>query len=170
MTSRATGRVTGRSQAGRASRRRSRKICASDSPVRPESARPAATGPRTIGTVTDEILPVPADETDAAEAWERLTDEPDVRGVGAARPDDDGDWAVVVWVMEFVRDDPLEDELRQRIEAALADVGGAVTVEEEDRECWVVSGTASGPELIAAAAGVVDDLADRTRPFVDPPE
>jgi hypothetical protein len=162
--------MTGRSRVGPASRRQSPTSCASDSPVRPESARPGAASTRTIGTVTDEILPVPADETDAAEAWERLTDEPDVRGVGVARPDDDGDWAVVVWVMEFVRDDPLEDELRQRIEAALAQVGGAATVEEEDRECWVVSGTASGPDLIAAAARVVDDLADRTRPFVDPPD
>jgi hypothetical protein len=50
----------------------------------------------------------------AGEAWERVTGEPDVRGVDAARIDFAGGWNVTVAVMEFVREDPLESELRRR--------------------------------------------------------
>ena len=53
------------------------------------------------------------------ESWERVTDEVDVRWVGADRIDFAGGWNVTVAVMEFVREDPLESELRRRIAAAL---------------------------------------------------
>jgi hypothetical protein len=43
---------------------------------------------------------------DVDEAWERLTDDPELRGVGTARIDETGGWQVTVWVMEFVRQDP----------------------------------------------------------------
>lgn len=102
---------------------------------------------------------------DADEAWERVTGEPDVRGVGAGRFDFAGGWNVTVAVMEIVREDPLESELRRRIAAALLSVGGVETAGEMDREVWFVTGTPSGEALVRAAAEVVDDLAGQTRAY-----
>ena len=42
-------------------------------------------------------------------------------------------------------------------------VKGVVTADEEDREVWLVTGTASGTELIETAARVVDELAGEIR-------
>ena len=108
-----------------------------------------------------EVRRVVADEVD--EAWERVTGEPYVRGVEAGRIDFAGGWNVAV--MEFVREDPLESELRRRITAALRSVGGVETAGEMDREVWFVTGTPSGDALVRAAAEAVDDLADQTRAY-----
>lgn len=86
-----------------------------------------------------DVRQVAVDGTD--EAWERVTGEPDVRGVEAGRIDFAGGWNVTVAVMEFVREDPLESELRRRIAAALRSVGGVETAGEMDREVWFVTGT-----------------------------
>lgn len=110
-----------------------------------------------------EVRRVVADEVD--EAWERVTGEPYVRGVEAGRIDFAGGWNVTVAVMEFVREDPLESELRRRITAALRSVGGVETAGEMDREVWFVTGTPSGDALVRAAAEAVDDLADQTRAY-----
>jgi hypothetical protein len=99
------------------------------------------------------------------EAWDRVTGEPDVRGVEAPQIDFAGGWNVTVAVMEFVREDPLESELRRRIAAALRSVDGVETAEELDREVWFVTGTPSGEALVRAAAEVVDDLAGQTRAY-----
>jgi hypothetical protein len=99
----------------------------------------------------------------ADEAWERVTDDPDVRGIDAVRIDEIGGWQLTVGAMEFVRDGSLETEMRRRIAAALQAVDGVVMADEEDREVWLVTGTASGKELIKAAAQVVDELADEIR-------
>lgn len=45
----------------------------------------------------------------------RVTGDWDVRGVEVGRIDFAGGWNVTVAVMEFVREDPLESELRRRI-------------------------------------------------------
>jgi hypothetical protein len=103
---------------------------------------------------------------DADEAWERLTDDPAVRGVEAARIDEIGGWQVTVSVMEFLREDPLEAELRRRIAAALRAVDGVATADEQDREIWFVTGTPSGKALTQAAAQVIDDLADEARAYM----
>jgi hypothetical protein len=89
------------------------------------------------------------------------------RGVESTRIDEIGGWQVTVWVMEFVREDPLETEIRRRIGAALRAVEGVITAEEEDREAWFVTGTPSGRELTEAVARVVDELADKTRPAIE---
>jgi hypothetical protein len=89
-----------------------------------------------------DVRQVMADGVD--EAWERVTGEPDLRGVGADRIDFAGGWNVTVAVMEFVREDPLESELRRRIAAALLSVDGVETAEEMDREVWFVTGTPPG--------------------------
>ena len=76
-----------------------------------------------------------------------------------------GGWQVTVAVMEFVREDPLESELRRRIAAALRSVDGVETVDEEDREVWFITGRAAGRALVQAAGEVVDDLAEQSRVF-----
>ncbi len=106
-----------------------------------------------------------------AETWERVIPDPHVRelrGVGSERRRE-GPWAwrVTVWVMEFVRDDPLEAELRRRIAAALAAVPGVTKIAEEDREIWMLQGTPSGEALVRAVAPIVDDCAPRARALID---
>jgi hypothetical protein len=95
-----------------------------------------------------------------------VTADPDARGVEAARFDRIEGWNVTVAVMEFVREEPLEGELRRRIAAALRSVEGVESAEEMDREVWFVTGTPSGEALVRATAGVVDDLAGQTRDYV----
>jgi hypothetical protein len=121
--------------------------------------------------VTEEFWQVPAAELGEGceECWERLTDDPDIRRVGA-RKITVGEWPywdVVVAVAEFLRTDPLESELRQQMGAALQAVDGAEMVWEEDTEVWGVRGTVSGEALVRAAAGVVDHLAARARAHID---
>jgi hypothetical protein len=108
-----------------------------------------------ITLVSDEVQQLPAAEVDVDEVWSRQTDEPDVRGVEAARWDEIGGWQVAVNVQEFFRDDPLGVELRQRMADALRAV--------EDNETWFVTGTPSGEMLARAAAEVVDSMGDRLR-------
>ena len=98
------------------------------------------------------------------EAWERVSDEPDIRCVDAGYLERYGYWSVGVAVMEFVREgDAPYDGLRESIEAALAAVQGVDEVQREDNEVWVVRGTPSGRELTAAVARVVDDRAGELR-------
>ena len=104
----------------------------------------------------------PLDST-IAEEWVRRTDEPRERAVSASKHREGEWWNVSVWVMEFIRTDPLESELRRRIANALLNVPGVTEAEEEDREVWIVTGAPSGEALVAAVAQVVDDLADQTR-------
>jgi hypothetical protein len=113
--------------------------------------------------MSDDVRPVPPEEGDTDEAWQRLTDEPEVRGVDAAWVAEIGGWQVSAWVMEFIRADPLETELRQRAVSALAAVDGVIDVGAYDQESWLVTGTPSGRALTEAVAQVVDDLADRAR-------
>jgi hypothetical protein len=113
--------------------------------------------------VAGDVRQVQEDGVD--ESWERVTGERDLRGVGAARTDFAGGWNVTVAVIEFVREDPLESELRRRIAAALLSVDGVESAEEMDREVWFVIGTPSGEALVRAVAAVVDDLADQARAY-----
>jgi hypothetical protein len=109
---------------------------------------------------------VPDDDVDGEEAWERLVDdEPEVRNVEAIRTENE--WQVTVWVAEFLRDEPLESELRDSMDEALAAVAGVTEALQEDREVWAVTGTPSGEALAQAAAGVVDGLAERAKAYID---
>jgi len=40
--------------------------------------------------------------SDADEAWERLTDDPDVSGIETARIDEIGSWITVLWTPSFL--------------------------------------------------------------------
>lgn len=68
-------------------------------------------------------------------------------------------WSVEVAAAEFVRQDPLESELRQQMAAALSAVDGADYVWEGDREFWGVIGATSGEALVRGAWHVLDRLA-----------
>ncbi|NDU75007.1 hypothetical protein GWI34_20585 [Actinomadura sp. DSM 109109] len=111
----------------------------------------------------DEVQQVQPLDSGIAEEWLRKTDEPDVRAVSASMHRSGHWWSVSAWVMEFIRTDPLESELRRRIAEALSGVSGVTGVEEEDREVWTVTGDPGGRALVEAVAEVVDDLAPRTR-------
>lgn len=108
----------------------------------------------------------PADD-EIAEEWTREIADPresDLHGVDAVKlRDGDGQWQVTAYVMEFIRDVPLEDTLRTRIPAALRAVPGVIEVAEDDREVWSVHGSRSGPALVDAVARVVDELAPQAR-------
>lgn len=113
--------------------------------------------------MNDEIRLVPADESDVDELWQRLTDEPDIRGIETWADSEFEGWLVEVSAQESIRQDPLGTELRQRMLAALLAVDGVTEVDEHDSASWIVNGKPSGQELTQAAAGVVDELADRLR-------
>jgi hypothetical protein len=105
-----------------------------------------------------------------SEGWRRHTeDEPGLRNVEADYYADAGvgrdGWHVAIWVMELVRDDPLESELRQRITSALLQVRGVTSAEEGDREHWIVTGQPSGKSLVEAVAQVAYDFLDQTREY-----
>ncbi len=119
--------------------------------------------------MSDEIRQIQPQDPAVQEEWLRETDEPDIREVHAARIDEIGGWLVTVSVMEYVSEEPLESDLRQRIAAALRNVTGVTSADEHDRETWFVTGTPSGKALIEATARVVDDLAERTRAHLGGP-
>ena len=86
--------------------------------------------------MADELIrQLPRDEVDEEleEEWIRETDEPEVRNVGASKDPDFG-WQVHIWAAEFVREDPLESTMRQRLAERLRTLPGVTKVWEEDRE------------------------------------
>jgi hypothetical protein len=109
--------------------------------------------------MNDEIERLPADQVDGDEGWVRTTDDPELRNLEAHRYNND--WQVTVWIADYLRDDPLESELREAMATALRAVPGVTAVHEEDREVWTVEGQPAGDGLLRAAAVVVDDLAAR---------
>ena len=121
--------------------------------------------------MSNEIRQLPATDLGdgCEESWERPTDEPDIRWVGAHQITlgEQPYWDVVVAVAEFLREDPLEGELRQQMAAALRAVDGVERVWEDNREVWGVSGTPSGEALVRAAAHIVDHLAARAKAHID---
>lgn len=120
--------------------------------------------PQQNGASEVEVRQIEPMDDEIVEEWERVTDDPDIHGVGAARfAGTEWPWQVYVYVAEFVRTEPLESELRRRITDALNSVPGVTEAVQEDREVWVVQGDASGDALTRACAAVVDELATRTR-------
>jgi len=122
--------------------------------------------------VSDDIRQLPAAGLGEGceEAWERLADDSGVRSVDGSKITlgEQPYWSVGVAVAEFLREDPLERELRQQMATALRSVDGVESVWEDDREIWGVSGTPSGEALVRAAADVVDQLAAGARAYIEP--
>jgi hypothetical protein len=111
------------------------------------------------------IREMPSHLVDGEEEWVRETDEQDLRGVNALRMTGEQrwPWQVGVWAASFVREEPLEGDLRAGVDAALRAVPGVTDVVEQDREVWRVAGTPSGRDLVEAVGAVVDELVARTR-------
>ena len=112
----------------------------------------------------------PLDE-EISEVW--IREVPDLRersvhGVEVTRGREPSKWPwrVGVWVMEHVRDVPLEIELRREIAAALRAVPGVVEALEEDREVWAVRGEPEGKALAAAVGEVLDALDGELRAYL----
>jgi hypothetical protein len=110
-------------------------------------------------------------DVDGDEGWLRLTNEPEVRGVEAEPNMENAPWtwSLSVWAMEFVREEPLESELRAAIGVALESVPGVAEALEEDREVWAIAGSPDGEALVAAVADAVDGLAPRFRTHIQSP-
>jgi hypothetical protein len=118
-----------------------------------------------------EVVVVPDDERDdeVLEEWVRRTDDPDIELVVASNWGyEEWPWRVSVAVAEFVREGPLEHDLRTAVAAALEEVDGVEAVVEEDTEVWLVSGTPSGEALVIAVSHAVDALGDRLRAHCRP--
>jgi hypothetical protein len=119
--------------------------------------------------MSDEVRQVDPAELDGevTEAWVRIpAKEKYLRGVQASSGEGLGqpfDWLVSIFARQYFRDDPLGQELRQRLESAMLAVPGVTSAENASWETWYVTGTTSGEALCRAAANVVDALADRMR-------
>jgi len=110
-------------------------------------------------------------DDEIAEVWSRDIADPrerSIHGVEALRHRESSNWPwrVGVWVMEHVRDVPLEGELRRRIAEALRAVPDVVEVIEEDREVWAVRSVPEGQELVVAVAAVLDALDAELRAYL----
>ncbi|BCB75316.1 hypothetical protein GCM10022251_33290 [Phytohabitans flavus] len=116
--------------------------------------------------VPDAVRRRPDHLVDGVEEWTLDTDDPDVRGVSVLLPQRGWPWMVTVAAAEFVRSEPLESQLRQRIHAALTAVDGVTQVDEEDREVWAVEGKPDGEALVHAVAAVLDELTPAIRAHV----
>ena len=119
--------------------------------------------------MNEEIRQIQPLDPEIGEEWLRETDVTEIRNVSASSfewPSGISGWQVAVWAMEFVREDPLEAEMRERVTEALRRVSGVTSADEQDRETWVVIGNPSGRALVEAAAQVVDDLADQLREYM----
>lgn len=116
--------------------------------------------------VPDAVHKRPDHLVDGVEEWTRDTDDPGVRGVGVLLPQRGWPWMVTVAAAEFVRSEPLESQLRQRVHAALTAVAGVTQVEEQDREVWTVEGKPDGEALVHAVAAVLDELAPAIRAHI----
>jgi hypothetical protein len=123
--------------------------------------------------MSEEVRRADPDELDEeiTEAWERLPGEENyLRGVEVGSGEGLGepfDWLVTIWAREYFRDDPLGQELQQRLESAMLAVPGVTSAENASWETWYVVGKASGEALCQACASVLDALVDRMRAAYD---
>jgi hypothetical protein len=118
--------------------------------------------------LTEDDVVVERVEHDGMVEWCRVVDEHHLRGIDVSQEDGaEGEWSVGAYVMEYVRDDPLEDELPDLMDAALAAVPGVEEAYSDERGSWFVSGDVDPIDLLRAGARVVDALLDRTRPFAE---
>ncbi|RXK56672.1 hypothetical protein ESB00_12620 [Oleiharenicola lentus] len=117
-----------------------------------------------------EVRKITPEDSEVAEEWERVTAEPDVLGVNAARlKAAKWNWQIFINAAEFVRRDPLASCLDADITAALKKVKGVSAVSHDDREVWVVQAEAGGEDLVRACAGALDALAPEIRKQLENP-
>ena len=106
-------------------------------------------------------------EEDGLIEWSHQAAEPEIFGVSASQEEDDEYWAVFVSAAEFVREEPLESKLRSAVASALASVPNVTSVEEEDREVWVVEGDVNGKELVASTVAALKSIYPELKAYLD---
>ena len=107
----------------------------------------------------DDIEQVTPIDEEIEQEWVRNSDD-EFRSIGAHKPHDYV-WQVTIGLAEFLREEPLESEMRREMDRVLRAVSGVSNVIEGDREVWDVAGSPTGEDLVRAAAGVVDGIAER---------
>lgn len=100
------------------------------------------------------------------EEWTRVIKNEDILGVSASKYAD-GDWHVFINVAEFIREEPLESKLHQRITDSLAGIDGVVEVIHEDREVWLVRGDVTGEALVRSSSAALNELHEELATTVD---
>jgi hypothetical protein len=128
------------------------------------SSRSSSPVPSAVSNAPERIA---SEDSEIFEEWLRPINDVATQ-VNVVRIEDSGpwQWQIYVGAMEFVREPPLETDIREAMRAALEKVPGVTQVEEEDTEKWIVDGEPTGEALAIAAAAVVDSLADRTRAYI----
>jgi hypothetical protein len=99
--------------------------------------------------MSEEVRPVdPTELVDVTEAWERVPDdEVYLRGVTVASGEGLGepfDWLVTIWAREYFRDDPLGQELQEKLESAMLAVPG---VNSAENASWERGTSPGGPQV-----------------------
>jgi hypothetical protein len=107
----------------------------------------------------DDIQQITPSDEELEQEWVRFSED-EFRSVGASKPVDYM-WQVTLAIAEFLREEPLESEMRREMDRVLRAVPGVTDVTEGDREVWDVSGSPTGEDLVRAAVTVVDAIADR---------
>jgi hypothetical protein len=123
---------------------------------------------RAAGKTEIKVRKVEPADSGVLEQWERVTDEEEIFGVSASRTaQPKWKWQVFVAAAEFVREEPLESTLVERITSALKKVEGVKAVAHEDREVWIIEGDPSGEALVRAASTALDSLAPQLRKHME---
>jgi hypothetical protein len=107
----------------------------------------------------DDIEQVTPADDEIEQEWVRNSED-EFRSVSANKPHESM-WQVTLGLAEFLREEPLESEMRREMDRVLRAVPGVSDVTEGDRELWAVAGSPRGEDLVRAAASVVDGIADR---------
>jgi hypothetical protein len=107
-------------------------------------------------------------DSEILEEWRRVTEDTDILGVSASKSaDPKWKWRVSIAVAEFVRKEPLESRLVDRITESLKKVKGAKAVAHEDREVWLIEGDVDGKALVCSASSALDSLAPQLRKHME---
>lgn len=107
-----------------------------------------------------QILQIPPFDEAIREHWEVNAHDIDLFGFSAlCEPAMQYPWSLCINVAEFVTQEPLESQFRERIGAAISAVAGVTAIEEADREVWVVAGDVAGEALVEAVLTVLLQMA-----------
>ncbi|WP_413663588.1 hypothetical protein ACG1BZ_21365 [Microbulbifer sp. CNSA002] len=106
------------------------------------------------------------DEDGAIELIYRSS-KPQVSGVIASKEDGEDEWYVFVNAAEFVRDEPLESKLRKVVHESLLNVNGVKSVEEADREEWLVMGNPDGKDLVRACINGLKSIESEIEVYIN---
>lgn len=117
--------------------------------------------------MADENIDLEKQEEDSLIEWVNRTSEPDILGVGASKESGDEYWSVFVSVAEFVREEPLESEFRDVVSNALSNIEGVTSVQEEDREVWLVKGDVQGSELVLATVKALQSIYPKLKAYME---